>query len=151
MLGVGGVPRGRGEGGKPFACPLVLVATFADGIFIFSRFFFAIRCIWRLLQKECLLQPPRGIIFEVWLLRRKWDVLFFDNWHACIATLHCYMRAYCYMQTVCEGMERSKVKRNERAVCLLPFLERETSRTRRYSESGGGMKYGRSERNWKKN
>ena len=27
------MPRGRGEGGKPFACPLVLVAIFADGIF----------------------------------------------------------------------------------------------------------------------
>ena len=34
--GCWGVPRGRGEGGKPFACPLVLVATWTRGAFIFT-------------------------------------------------------------------------------------------------------------------
>ena len=63
--GVGGVPRGRGEGGKPFACPLVLVATFADGILFVHVDLLREAGIWRLMQKECLLQPPRTMFTGV--------------------------------------------------------------------------------------
>ena len=52
MLGVGGVPRGRGEGGKPFACPLVLVAIPADGIYFLHDDFLREAGIWRLIQKD---------------------------------------------------------------------------------------------------
>ena len=34
------------------------------------------------------------------------------------------------MQTVCERMKRNEVKRNERTLCLLPFLEDGACRTR---------------------
>ena len=33
------MPRGREEGGKPFACPLVLVAILADRILFVHDFF----------------------------------------------------------------------------------------------------------------
>ena len=50
------------------------------------------------------------------------------------------------MQTVCERMKRNEVTLNERTLCLLPFLEDGTCRTRRNVVSVGGMQYGRSER-----
>ena len=63
--GVGGVPRGRGEGGKPFACPLVLVAIPADGIYFFHDDFLREAGIWRLIQKECLQHPSRTMFTGV--------------------------------------------------------------------------------------
>ncbi len=52
------MPRGRGEGGKPFACPLVLVAIFAVGILFVHVNLLREAGIWRLVQKDGLLQPP---------------------------------------------------------------------------------------------
>ena len=43
-------------------------------------------------------------------------------------------------------MKRNEVKRNERTLCLVPFLEDGTCGTKRDEGSGSGTKYGWSER-----
>ena len=51
--------------GEHFCVPAILSCDLADDTFFFHDQFSA-RCtdLWRLLQKEFLLQPPRGIIFQ---------------------------------------------------------------------------------------
>ena len=77
------MPRGRGEGGKPFACPLVLVAILADGIFLFTLIFCARLAFGGLCKKSAYCNRLGDLYFQNKVMRMKVFKPFTRNLPAC--------------------------------------------------------------------